>query len=110
MHPFPHGRSYQGSRTALPICGYFLQSVLNDPNFKHYRAKFDIPNDPDIERGMYICDSYYEHKKDTFDVDSLDFEDYMIEIDDNGNPIAPTAQPASEPTQPNEQQIMLEDL
>lgn len=59
---------------------------------------------------MYICDSYYEHKKDTFDVDSLDFEDYMIEIDDNGNPIAPTAQPASEPTQPNEQQIMLEDL
>lgn len=34
----------------------------------------------------------------------------MVEIDDNGNPIAPTAQPAPEPAQTNEQQIMLEDL
>lgn len=107
---FRTGALGQGSRTALPICGYFLQSVLKDPNFKQYHAKFDIPKDPDIERSMYICDSYYEHKKDTFDVDSLDFEDYMIEIDDNGNPVTPQTQESTEPARQHEQQIILEDL
>lgn len=107
---FRTGALGQGSRTALPICGYFLQSVLKDPAFKQYHAKFDIPHDPDIERGMYTCDSYYERKKDTLDIDSLDFEDYMIEIDDNGNPIVPTTPAPAEPTPAKEQQIMLEDL
>ncbi|MCM1079219.1 MAG: transglycosylase domain-containing protein [Bacteroidales bacterium] len=107
---FRTGALGQGSRTALPICGYFLQSVLKDPSFKQYHAKFELPNDPDIERGMYICDSYYERKKDTLDIDSLNFEDYMVEIDDNGNPVNQSVPVSAEPVQNKEQQIMLEDL
>ncbi|MDY3877069.1 MAG: transglycosylase domain-containing protein, partial [Prevotella sp.] len=40
---FRTGALGQGSRTALPICGYFLESVLSDPAFAQYRAKFDKP-------------------------------------------------------------------
>ena len=28
----------QGSRTALPICGYFIQALMKDPEFKKYHA------------------------------------------------------------------------
>ena len=35
---FRTGMLGQGNRTALPICGYFLGSVLNDPAFKQYRT------------------------------------------------------------------------
>ena len=41
---FRTGALGQGSRTALPICGYFLQSVLGDPAFAKYRTKFGKPN------------------------------------------------------------------
>lgn len=106
---FRTGALGQGSRTALPICGYFLQSVFADPNFKQYHAKFDIPNDPDIERNMYICDSYYEHRRDTNDIDSLaPREDDMIELDEDGNPINNKAK--QEMAEPRETQIRLEDL
>ena len=30
----------QGSRTALPICGRFLQLVLSDPQFQSYHKRF----------------------------------------------------------------------
>ncbi|HEY9551087.1 MAG TPA: transglycosylase domain-containing protein, partial [Prevotella sp.] len=33
---FRTGALGQGSRTALPICGYFLDAVLKDPAFKQY--------------------------------------------------------------------------
>lgn len=109
---FRTGALGQGSRTALPICGYFLQSVFSDPAFKNYHAKFDVPNDPDIERSMYTCDSYYQHRNDTLDTDSIQQEeDEMIELDEDGNPIAKPAQEATEPKQqPKEQPIRLEDL
>lgn len=106
---FRTGALGQGSRTALPICGYFLQSVFGDPNFKQYHGKFDSPNDPDIERNMYICDSYYEHRRDTTENDSIaPHEDDMIEIDEDGNPINNKAK--QEATEPKEVQIRLEDL
>lgn len=105
---FRTGALGQGSRTALPICGYFLQSVFEDPNFKQYHAKFDIPNDPDIERNMYICDSYYERRHDTLDIDSLaPHEDDMMEIDEDGSPLNDKAKEA---TEPKEVQVKLEDL
>lgn len=106
---FRTGALGQGSRTALPICGNFLQSVFADPAFKQYHAKFDMPNDPDIERNMYICDSYYEHRRDTAAVDSLaPREDDMIELDEDGNPINNKAR--QEISEPKEQQIRFEDL
>ncbi|MDD6493489.1 MAG: transglycosylase domain-containing protein [Bacteroidales bacterium] len=108
---FRTGALGQGSRTALPICGYFLQSVFHDPAFKHYHGKFDKPNDPDIERFMYICDSYYEHKKDTLDVDSIQQEEVeMIEFDENGHPIKPADDASEKLNELKEQPIRLEDL
>ncbi len=108
---FRTGALGQGSRTALPICGYFLQSVFHDPAFKHYHGKFDKPNDPDIERFMYICDSYYERKKDTLDVDSIQQEDVQImEFDENGHPIKATEDASEKLKDLKEQPIRLEDL
>lgn len=108
---FRTGALGQGSRTALPICGYFLQSVMKDPAFKQYHAKFDRPNDPDIERNMYICDSYYEHRRDTVNSDSLEtVHDDMLEVDENGNPIHQPVNVVPETEKPKEQQIRLEDL
>ena len=83
---FRTGALGQGSRTALPICGYFLQSVFKDPAFKQYHAKFDKPKDPDITSNMYNCQSYVPRvRKDTTKVDSLASEEIIL--DENGNPI-----------------------
>lgn len=107
---FRTGALGQGSRTALPICGYFLQSVLADSNFKQYHAKFDIPDDPDIERYMYICESYYEHRRDTLDADSVSYRiDDFLELDDEGNPVEKKSEP-SEPKKTEEHQVTLEDF
>jgi penicillin-binding protein 1A len=50
---FRTGELGQGSRTALPICGMFFESVLNDRRFKHYRGKFAEAHDPNIMASMY---------------------------------------------------------
>jgi len=70
---FRTGALGQGSRTALPICGYFLSSLLSDPAFKQYHAKFGKPKDSDISYSMYNCPSYYATAKtDTLDTDSTE--------------------------------------
>ncbi|MGM9709462.1 MAG: transglycosylase domain-containing protein [Prevotella sp.] len=99
---FRTGALGQGSRTALPICGYFLESVLSDPAFSHYRAKFDKPNDDAITSEMYTCQSYYPRaKSDTTEQDSAIVTTEEIILDENGNPIArPVRQ---EPAQENPQ-------
>ena len=85
---FRTGALGQGSRTALPICGYFLSSLLADPAFKQYHAKFGKPKDSDISYSMYNCPSYYTAaKKDTLATDSTSVEDEFIETDEFGNPI-----------------------
>ena len=86
---FRTGALGQGSRTALPICGYFLESVLSDPAFAHYRAKFDKPNDDNITSDMYTCQSYYHSAvADTTETDSAIVTTEEIILDENGNPIA----------------------
>ena len=110
---FRTGALGQGSRTALPICGYFLQSVFADSHFKQYHAKFDTPNDPDIERNMYICDSYYEHRRDTLQADSIaprDDDEEMIELDEDGNPIAKPAHEATEKKKAEEHPMTIDDF
>jgi hypothetical protein len=85
---FRTGALGQGSRTALPICGYFLLEVLNDPAFKAYHAKFSKPKDDDITRSMYTCDSYYEKAKvDTTAQDTLNDNMEEVLFDEFGNPI-----------------------
>ena len=84
---FRTGALGQGSRTALPICGYFLQSVFKDPAFQQYHAKFDKPQDEDITTDMYICPSYQPKPKvEAAPADSTDINEEVI-LDDDGNPI-----------------------
>ncbi len=71
---FRTGQLGQGSRTALPICGYFIDSVMSDSAFGEYHARFDTPKDEEIKSWMYSCPSYYPHVPDTLDIDSLNAE------------------------------------
>ena len=124
---FRTGALGQGSRTALPICGYFLQSVLADPAFAHYRGKFDKPKDSDITSDMYTCASYYPSaKNDTLNNDSTLVIEEEIMLDENGYPVhrvvksegesQSSANGASTPnqektrTQPKEQAVNFDDL
>lgn len=86
---FRTGALGQGSRTALPICGYFLQAVLDDPNFKQYHAKFGKPKDKDITSDMFNCPSYYQQARvDTTATDSLNSISEEIILDEFGNPVS----------------------
>ena len=76
---FRTGQLGQGSRTALPICGYFFQSVLNDPSFKKYHGKF-APARDDISASLYSCQGYViPNDSDSLSVDSLDLDEIMYE-------------------------------
>lgn len=93
---FRTGALGQGSRTALHICGYFLQSVLGDPAFAKYRTKFGKPKDDDITSAMYNCQSYYmREKNDSTNTDSIHVEEEIV-LDENGAPIERHS--ATEPT------------
>ena len=84
---FRTGALGQGSRTALPVCGYFLQALFKDPAFKQYHGKFEKPKDADITNDMYVCASYAPKPKvDTTRVDSTALTEEII-LDENGNPI-----------------------
>ena len=88
---FRTGMLGQGNRTALPICGYFLASVLSDPTFKHYRAKCPTPDDLNLDASQFNCGGYYNAAadSDSLGVDSLGAEVFEqdIELDENGNTI-----------------------
>ena len=75
---FRTGELGQGNRTALPICGYFLKSVLDDPQFKQYHAKFTIPQDADLTSGMYGCGGYFKSPSDS---DSLSADSIKTVVD-----------------------------
>lgn len=106
---FRTGALGQGSRTALPICGYFLESVMNDKNFEHYHGHFAKPKDDNITYGMYNCDSYYEHRTDTLDSDSLSFiGDDAVELggseEEHDNTVI------GEGRKPTEEEVTLDNL
>lgn len=116
---FRTGALGQGSRTALPICGYFLQAVFRDPAFKQYHAKFGNPKDADITRDMYLCASYYpQAKRDTTESDSASAGGLII-LDGEGNPIKDVNPNDLKPTEqgtekkrshPTEQPLNLDEL
>lgn len=93
---FRSGRMGQGSHTALPVFGYFMEKVLRDPELARYKGK--IPDKPSFEISRtYNCRAYVE--PDTTAVDSLSMEDleapeleYEIDVDgtDIKLPDAPT--------------------
>ena len=73
---FRTGALGQGSRTALPICGYFLQSVLGDSRFSHYRGKFGAPKES-IDAAAYTCQGCVFSN----DSDSVDIEGDSLDVD-----------------------------
>lgn len=108
---FRTGALGQGSRTALPICGYFIESILKDKRFRKYRAKFDEPTDNDIESYMYQCASYYERKQDTINSDTLDVEaEKTLQLNEDGTMVSAPTQSITQPEKPVEEPIRLEDL
>lgn len=115
---FRTGALGQGSRTALPICGYFVQALLSDPNFKQYHTKFGKPKDDAILSSMYNCASYYSHsKRDTLQTDSIHVEEEIM-LDEEGNPIehTKTSPDATEPKEkekrhaPTEETVSFDNL
>ena len=86
---FRTGQLGQGNRTALPICGYFLGSVLSDKQFKHYRTKFTTPDDLG-DAIDYNCGGYFKAPadSDSLAVDSLAAKPEMeIVLDEFGNEV-----------------------
>ena len=94
---FRTGALGQGSRTALPICGYFLESVLGDPAFKQYHGKFEKAKEPNLTADQYLnCQYVYTPRdSDSLSVDSLGFGEMEqeIELDENGAPVVRQQEP-----------------
>lgn len=92
---FRTGALGQGSKTALPICGYFIHALMSDAAFEKYHAKFQSPADASITGDMYDCQPYYAPvRNDTASLqrDSLMVTDEEIVLDENGNPISQPVQ------------------
>lgn len=68
---FRSGKLGQGSRTALPIFGEFIEKVLSDPAFSRYKKRFDgtMGYDEEIEEEPDTTEV-----QDTLVVDSSDIE------------------------------------
>ncbi len=122
---FRTGDLGQGSRTALPICGYFLESLFKDPNYKQYHARFTQPEDIDMLEAMFMCE-FEPEEVDTLSTDSLS-EDDEFYIDEYGN-LVPlpreneealeqdlsgeefSEEPRKKPSRPREEPLRFEDL
>ena len=61
---FRTGALGQGSRTALPIFGYFMDKVLADKRFPQYHGKYPTAKE-DIPRDTYIGASVYVSRPET---------------------------------------------
>ncbi len=79
---FRTGALGQGSRTALPICGAFLQGVLSSPAYKRYHGRFAGPREYIDPKAYQDCASDYateEAPADSLFVDSLMLEDELLD-------------------------------
>ncbi len=94
---FRTGELGQGSRTALPICGQFFESVMGDPKFRHYHAKFANPQDASISAAAYQCAGYYVDPNDSIDENATD----SLGIDGEVVPTADGAPSESQTTEPS---------
>jgi penicillin-binding protein 1A len=106
---FRTGALGQGSRTALPICGYFFESVLGDPAFKHYHGKFEKPKDSEITPDLYLNCRYIYHRVDSDSIatDSLSIGNIEVEmaVDENGFPVIRHTNEGTNHLQPAEQGV-----
>ena len=99
---FRTGALGQGSRTALPVCGLFFQSVLGDKRFSQYHGKFAKPVD-DLPTDLYTCSSYRVHTNpDSLATDSIDLaplDGGVLILDSRGNPVLDTREHKDVPRQ-----------
>ncbi len=79
---FRTGALGQGSKTALPVCGDFLEQVLNDSSFKEYRTKFGKPHDSDITMQMYSCSGYFKEPADSDSIANDSIQNLELELSD----------------------------
>ena len=85
---FRTGQLGQGSKTALPIFGEFIQSVLSDERFSKYRTKF--PPAKGIDPRLWTGSGYSYHRPDTTSFD-YDFSGSSSNVDIQEN--LPDAEP-----------------
>lgn len=74
---FRSGVLGQGSRTALPIFGYFMEKVMADESLKKYRDKF--PESKQKILKSYQCVSVYNEPNDSLVEDTVGFVPTIFE-------------------------------
>jgi len=99
---FRTGQLGQGSRTALPVCGLFFQSTLDDDRFPQYHGKFiGKEGIEDLTDQMYIGPSYrMRADTDTMATDSV----FTLEHTDGSTLTSPlpTGEPSTETPEPRQ--------
>jgi len=99
---FRTGQLGQGSRTALPVCGLFFQSTLDDDRFPQYHGKFiGKEGIEDLTDQMYIGPSYrMRADTDTMATDSV----FTLEHIDGSTLTSPlpTGEPSTETPEPRQ--------
>ena len=92
---FTSGAYGQGSRTALPICGAFLNRVFNDAAFRKYHARF--------QQREYVDPAQYVQCIDEVMVDSIDWAVDSLDLDSISiNETVATPDTATAPAQQQE--------
>ena len=76
---FRTGQLGEGSKTALPIFGLFMEKVLKDEKLKQYRGKFPSKPKEKITRN-YSCHTYIKPDSTAFDSVGSESDDLMEEI------------------------------
>lgn len=69
---FRSGALGQGSRTALPIFGYFMEKVMADESLKKYRDKFPEPKQQ-IWKQYQCASAYYQPNDSLYYDDTVEF-------------------------------------
>lgn len=88
---FRTGALGQGSRTALPIFGYFMEKVLADSRFKRYHGKYPSCKE-DIPRDTYEGAGYYpSSSSDSGEEEEEETEDDLLDLPDNSDTESPSS-------------------
>ncbi len=95
---FRTGQLGQGSKTALPIFGEFIQSVLSDEKFSRYRVKF--PPAKGLDPRLWTGYGYTYHQPDTSTYEYDYSETEQAEASDFS--LAPARQP-EQPSSPEDE-------
>lgn len=85
---FRTGALGAGGKTALPICGSFMRSVLGDANYRQYHGHFVVPDELDLEDYSMTCQSVKAAaRRDSTNYyigDTIDYDEGIRNIDPDG--------------------------